>query len=415
MNHSLFCKLLLPVAVALSAVLLSGCDNEKPSVLPGEMAPEAPHGKVRRAVLVYLLSDNSLGVDGYDRENLADMIAAAKAGRLGSNRLLIYHDDRAAASPALKEVTPLGLRVLKDYGNEVSSVSPDRMKQAIADFKSVAPADKYGLILWSHATGWLQTSTPDNGVAPMWVGEDRGKYMNVTTLARVLDGEGFDYVYFDCCHMASVEALYELRGVAGKFAGSCAELPADGMPYYETLPCLMADEADLEGAARATFSAYDALSGVARTATMSVVDASALDRLAEATRSLYSLRPVIPADYAGQPFERPKYGNEPCWFFDFEDYVDALYSNNQDREMRRAYAEWLIALDDCVTYQAATPWIFNTVKVDAHCGLSTYILRRESDADMNGYRQLAWWRDVASCLFSEEQQNAQADDKVVEQ
>lgn len=415
MNNSLFSKLLLPVAVLLAALLLSGCDNEKPSVIPGEVTPETPAGKVKRSVLVYLLSDNSLGVDGYDRGNLADMIAAAKAGRLDGNRLLIYHDDRAAAAPSLKEVTPMGLRVLKDYDNGVSSVSPERMEQAIADFKSIAPADRYGLILWSHATGWLQTSTPDSGITPAWVGEDRGKYMNVTTLARVLDGEGFDYVYFDCCHMASVEALYELRGVTGKFAGSCTELPAAGMPYFETLPYLMAYEADLEGAARATFSAYDALSGVARTSTMSVVDASALDRLAEATKALYSLRPSLPANYAGQPFERPKYGNEPCWFFDFENYVEALYSNNPGREMRRAYAEWLMALDDCVTYQAATPWIFNSLKIDSHCGLSTYILRREADADMKGYRQLAWWRDVASSLFTEEPSQAPANDKVVEQ
>lgn len=392
---------MLAVAVFIGASL-AGCDNEPPYLHP-EVDPVGQEtGKVGRSVLVYLLSDNSLGAGGYDRNNLADMIDAAKAGRLGGNRLLIYHDDRMADTPALKEVTPLGLKILKYYSKEESSVSPGRMEQAIADFKAYAPADRYGLIVWSHATGWLQTGLPDakGGAKPLWVGEDSGQYMNITTLARVLDGKDFDYIYFDCCHMASVEALYELRGVAGTFVGSCAELPADGMPYYETLPYLMADEADLVGAARATFSHYDALEGTERTVTMSVIDASSLDRLADYTKALYSLHPSLPEDYTVQPFERPKFGGMPCYMFDFEDYVEGLYSSSSDSELRRAYADWLLALNDCVVYQAATPWIFDTVKVDSHCGLSTYVLRRESDADNKGYRQLSWYTDVASCLFA---------------
>lgn len=391
----------LPV-LAVSAALLTGCDSESPELVPSDPVVPQPSSEVKRAVFVYLLSDNSLGKGGYDRDNLSDMIEAAKAGRLGGNRLLVYHDDFDAESPALKEVTPLGLRILKSYDNSVSSVSSERMEQAIADFKSYAPAERYGLVVWSHATGWLQTGVaePQGGATPMWVGEDKGKYMNVTTFARILDGKGFDYVYFDCCHMASVEALYELRGVARKFVGSCAELPAAGMPYYDTLPSLMAYDADLEGAAEATFAMYDAMEGVNRTSTMSVIDASGLDRLAEATKAIYSLRPQLPTGYTGQPYERPKYGGVPCYMFDFDHYVTALYSSSPaSSEMRKAYAEWLLALDGCVTYQASTPWIFNTIRIDYHCGLSTYILRDESDADINGYRQLAWYTDVASALF----------------
>lgn len=405
MRHGLFKKLFLFLPAGMMLLVAAACDDsEKPEPLP-DVKPGAEAG---RAVLVYMLADNSLGGDGYDRDNLADMIEAAREGKLGDNRLIIYHDDRMAQSPALKEVTPLGLRILKYYDNDLSSVSPLRMEQVIADFRTEAPARRYGLVFWSHATGWLQTadassvqSLPSAGIRPLWVGEDRGRYMNVTALVGVLDGKGFDYIYFDCCHMASVEALYELRNVAGKFAGSCAELPAEGMPYSEALPYLMADEADLEMAARATFSKYDALEGVSRTATMSVIDASKLDALADATRKIYSLRPELPAGYTGQPFERAKYNGEPCYMFDFEHYIDALYSNSSDREIRRAYAGWLVALDDCVTYRNSTPWIFNEIKVDSHCGLSTYILRSPDDAGVKNYRQLSWYRDVASALFED--------------
>lgn len=387
----------------LLLVAITACDNESPSLYPDLGPQEGEPAWLERAVLVYMLSDNSLGDGGYDRENLADMIRAAKDGRLGHNRLLVYHDDAKASNPTLKEVTPMGLRILKEYDNSQTSISPERMSQVIADFKSLAPAKHFGLIIWSHATGWLQTgeSVSLNGVEPMWVGEDRGKYMNVTTLAQVLNGKDFDCIYFDCCHMASVESLYELRNVADKFVGSCAELPAEGMPYYETLPYLMAVVPDLEGAAHTTYSKYSVLSGVECSCTMSVIDASQLNRLAEATRQIYKLHPTLPADYTGQPFER----REPCYLFDMEHYIEALYSNSSDiREMRKAYAEWLLAIDDCVTYAATTPWMFygyNGIKIDSHCGLTTYILRQESDADTKGYRTLSWYGDVVSALFEQ--------------
>lgn len=408
MSNKILKNLGLLATLLLLTVVITACDNESPSLTPDLGPQEGEPVRLERAVLVYMLSDNSLGDDGYDRENLADMIRAAKDGRLGNNRLLVYHDDSYAPNPVLKEVTPMGLRILKEYDNAQTSVSPDRMLQVIADFKSYAPADRFGLILWSHATGWIQT-TPDvsiNGAEPMWVGEDRGKFMNVTTLAQVLNGKGFDYIYFDCCHMASVEALYELRNVTDKFVGSCAELPADGMPYYETLPYLMAMVPDLEGAAHTTFAKYSGLSGVECSCTMSVIDASQLNRLAEATRKIYDLHPTLPEGYVGQPFERKKYKGEPCYLFDMEHYIEALYSNSSDiREMRKAYAEWLIAIDDCVTYSATTPWMFygyNGIKIDSHCGLTTYILRQESDADTKGYRMLSWYGDVASALFEQD-------------
>ncbi len=400
-----FIHTLTIVAVGLMVMTLASCDSTTPEIKyldqPDDDTP------VQRSVLVYMLADNSLGRDGYDRQNLADMIAAVRDGRTGGNRLIIYHDDRNADHPALKEVTPMGLRIIKEYDDTESSVSGSRMAQVIADFKAIAPAENYGLILWSHATGWLQTGIPDSyqNVTPAWIGQDKNDYMNVTTLARVLDGKGFDYIYFDCCHMSSVESLYELRGVADTFVGSCTELPAEGMPYYETLPYLMAEDADLIAAARATFNKYDNLTGSARTSTMSVINASALDGLADATRKLYALHPKLSASYAGQSFERAKAGGEPCYMFDFADYIGALYSSDaSDSNFRRAYAEWLIALDECVEYQAATPYIFNTIRISAHCGLSTYILRRESDADTKGYKQLVWWRDVASALYAEDVQ-----------
>lgn len=393
---------LMFVTAAILLTAVTACnDSDEPSRIPGP-AGSTDNSPVERAVLVYLLADNSLGSGGFDRRNLADMIQACRDGAFTGNRLIVYHDDNNVENPMLKEVTPLGLKILKEYSTAPLSVARERMEEVIRDFKQIAPAERYGLILWSHATGWLingENATPSS-VTPLWFGEDRQHYMNIPVLADVLEEKGFDYIYFDCCHMASVEALYELRKVADMFVGSCAELPAEGMPYRATLPFLMRKEPDLVAAAKATFNKYDALEGRARTATMSVIDATRLEQLAEATHNFYATGPVLDSGYTGQPFERPKYGGEPCYLFDYQDYIDALYFNNRDiPEVRTAYASILEAMDECVIYQASTPYIFNTVSIDAHSGLTTFILRAPEDADIKGYRTLAWYRDVASFLF----------------
>lgn len=398
-----FKYLLTIVTAAILMTAVTACSgSDEPAPVP---APE-PAGKnepVDRAVLLYMLADNSLGRGGFDRQNLADMIQACRDGAFDGNRLIIYHDDSKAEKPMLKEVTPLGLKILKEYDAAPLSVAPGRMEEVIGDFKRIAPADRYGLILWSHATGWLingENSANTSGATPLWFGEDRRNYMNIPVLAGVLEGKGFDYIYFDCCHMASLESLYELRDAADIFAGSCAELPSEGMPYCTALPYLMKKDADLTGAAKATFGKYDVLTGRDRTCTMSVIDARQLDRLAGATRDFYATQPTLPEDYTGQPFERPRLNGEPCYLFDYQDYIDALYFENRTSpEVRQAYAAILDVMDDCVVYQASTPSVFNTIDIDAHCGLTTFILRDPSDADIQGYRTLAWYRDVASALF----------------
>ena len=172
-----FKYLLTIVTAAILMTAVTACSgSDEPAPVP---APE-PAGKnepVDRAVLLYLLADNSLGRGGFDRQNLADMIQACRDGAFGGNRLIFYHDDSKAEKPMLKEVTPLGLKILKEYDAAPLSVAPERMEEVIGDFKRIAPADRYGLILWSHATGWLingENSANTSGTAPLWFGEDRG-------------------------------------------------------------------------------------------------------------------------------------------------------------------------------------------------------------------------------------------------
>lgn len=397
--HSL---LIYMAAAFASLVTLGSCD--------GHDDPEPVDDTIGRAVLVYMAANNNLS--GFDNADIKEMLEAAENGSLGDNRLIIYHHG-SYNEPALKEVTADGLVELKVYDKNESAVSSTRMHRVIDDFRREAPAKSYGLILWSHGSGWEQNGmTPEDEAASASApqrafGMDRfnGKNyaMNVTTLADVLADYDFDFVYFDCCHMAGVEVAYQLRHVTSRIVGSVTELPAEGMPYHLTLPFLMKDKADTEGAANATFTYFNSNTGVNRTCTMSVIETSAFDPLAEAVAELYALHPTLTAGYVPQKFIRYN-----CYFFDLGHYIEALGENGDER-VKAAVRRALDAIDEAVVYKGATPYIWEggydnwgrsiEVELKSHCGLSTYILDSSQSSDTFNYDTLDWYTDVVSLLF----------------
>ena len=403
-------KILFPVWTLLLACMVGGgvaaCSGD-------DLPPEPGSQTVGRTVLVYMVTRNTLGSWSYDTKDLNEMKAAAATGAFGKNRLIVFHSEYGEA-PKLKEITPDGITVLKTYPENFVAVQSENMNEVIADTKALAPARNYGIVLWSHANGWLQTGIKEQtDVKTKAFGDDSGKSMNVTTLARVLDGKGFDFVYFDCCFMGGVEVAYQLRNATPRIVASVSELPSNGMPYNLTLPYLMADEANLVGAANATFCDYDALSGSSRTCTMSVIETDGLQRLASAVRDIYAHHPKLPVSSDIQAFVSTAssfyiYGGEQ--FFDLGHYLSVLTSDYEKWEDGEAgaqlsYAAATEALQDCVAYRNATPWLWegeiDKVRIDHHCGLSTFLMDRQEDAAVKGYNELDWYRDVASALFEQ--------------
>lgn len=370
-------------------VMLAACESGEPDAPTPE--PPTPE-KVSRTVLVYMVADNSLGSGRFDSADLAEMESAAD--KLGTARWVVYHDSYDSDKmPELRELTPDGWVTLRTYDHKEYSVQSSRMSKVIDDVKALAPADSYGLVLWSHAHGWLQNGMEETpAVTPRSFGDDRGHTMNITTLASVLDGCGFDYVYADCCYMASVEVAYELRYATRYFVASATELPSPGMPYDLNVEYLADGSRDaLVRAASNTFGYYDALTGQSRTCTMSVIDTSGLDALAAATRDLYTTPGAAVADdYVPQRFML----DTRCYYYDFGDYVEAFGGVDA-----AVLSRWHDALGRCVIYSSNTPYIWDRVPLKAHCGLSTYILDTEEASATRNYNTLAWWNDVASHRF----------------
>lgn len=378
-------------AIVAAALLLHACGDE-----PDGPVPPGPSEPAQRTVLVYMVANNNLGSSRYDRMDIEEMRRGAQAGGADNGHLVVYHAGYNA-SPTLVEVLSDRLDTLKVYSRDELSVSSARMAEVLDDVADKAPARQYGMILWSHGTGWLQDGM-DEPVRNRSFGLDGRSSMNITTLASTLADAPFNlsFIYFDCCYMMSVETLYQLRDAAPVIAGSTTELLTEGMPYDENLPCFFAEgEADLEGAAENTFRLYDSQSGQSRTCTMSVVNTAGLDRLASAVRDIYEkATPGIPQGYTPQILTNTSVAS--CHYFDLYDYIHAICKDFDGAETLLRHFDY--AFEATVVYSKATPKLWNVVPLDRVHGLSTFILTGPHSASVKNYYTLDWYTDVASAL-----------------
>ena len=102
---------------------------------------------------------------------------------------------------------------LKTYDGGYSdglTLTPSRMKEVFSDVESLAKADSYALVLWSHGTRMGRDlrlpfrlascrGTGSSLPCPSRFGDDGGTEMKITSLAQALEGRRFDFIYFDCC------------------------------------------------------------------------------------------------------------------------------------------------------------------------------------------------------------------------
>lgn len=390
-------------------MVLTGCGDSDNGI------SEEPQGPASRMVLVYMAAKNELGSSYYDMEDLKEMKQAAIEGQLGSGRWLVYNSPYSG-NPTLLEVNGDGsFDTLKIYERGIVAAERDQMVDVLKTSRQFAPADKYGLVLWGHGSGWVMDGiTYDrpidtSGTIAYSYGPEQSTSMNVTSMNVTTLGEvlryigGYDYVYFDCCYMANVETAYELRNATDYIVGSATELLSAGMPYQLNMSSLInGSRESLIRAASNTFDLYNNQSKPSnQTCTMSVLSTAGLDRLALATRNIYSKASDSYIDgYNPQEFslEAYKIPSKPVYFFDFKDYVHALADAN---EMDEALAsEFDSAFADVVIYSVATKRLWNSLSLSRCNGLSTFLpdYSDASNSSKNAYTALSWYDKVVTAF-----------------
>lgn len=232
----------LPFLFLFPLFLLSCHDNED-NLFP------MPGHKARRTVLVYMAAQNSLGRDGIQRADSLEIMNGRSFISPG-DRLLVFIDD--ARVPRLYQVTAKEPRplLIKQWAEDFSSTDPSRLREVLTLVADRFAAAEYGLVLWSHADGWIPPTdtdyTPSSAVRPLSYGIDcgttdrltnRGTQMSVEGVAEAVSGAGIrcKYIFFDACLMQNLEVGYALRGVADYLVAAPVATPGAGSHYTHTL------------------------------------------------------------------------------------------------------------------------------------------------------------------------------------
>ncbi|MGJ1265551.1 clostripain-related cysteine peptidase [Sphingobacterium spiritivorum] len=353
-------------------LLLWSCRKDKLDILP--------EPAVSRTVLVYMGGNNNLQNETYEK------IESLRQGyKSGMGRLLIYQAVRDAA-PRLLEIyaDPSGKgrkRLLKTYEKH-NAADANVFAQVLLDVKQAAPAQSYGLILFSHASGWLPQGTLNK---PRTLLQNQENDLELRNLAAVLPDQSFDFMIFESCFMTGIEVVYELKDKTRYIIASSAEILSPGFTpiYPKLLPYLYTKEADLKGFSETIFSYYNNLSGDYRSATISLIDVRPLPQLAEWVRANAS-KPLKESELKlVQHFDR--YTNYRL-FFDFADYYNK-------RTMSQSQVTLQSILDKIIVYKASTPQFLlgqSGFTIRTHSGITSYIPQTRFPYLNTEYAKLKW-------------------------
>jgi len=370
-------KTIRPLLFILLTIVFLACNKEVDLPEP-----------VSYTVLIYMAADNSM------ESEVPYALEQIKSGMKKSGGTTVVFLDSRENTPRLFEINNQGEEVpLKTYP-ELNSANAETLKQVIADAKQLAPNSKYGLIMWSHAMGWLPANhsnalsvAKSNISGKIWPntrycgadehpgdGSTGMKMLEIDEMADVLPDNAFEYILFDVCLMGNIESLYQLRHSCNYLIASPTEVLAEasynasGFPYETVMPKLFGSKNELTEVCQSYYGFYNGKSGVLRSASVSLIDTYQLDSLYRITQSILNgkLTEINTIDISTiQIYHTEKV---PQVFFDLGGYIQQVATVAK-------YQEFNAQLNKTVIYKASTEQFANdiTINKNKYSGLSTYI------------------------------------------
>ena len=369
------------VLVTAALVLLSSCEKNPFS-----------NDDYRKVVILYMAANNNLS--SYAEQNIATL----KGGFIpdkNSKDILIVYAHIAGNIPKLTRlfknsdgsVTEDPVAVYEDH----NSANGDVLKAVLNKVKTIFPAKEYGLILWSHATGWLPQGYYNSTFQGTWFedpyagmvksfGEDRGVEMEIKELKSALPFH-FNFIIFDCCFMGGIESVYELKDKATYIIASPTEILANGFPYRDIMSPLFQTKSNLEEACRLFYEYYNSQSGVHKSATIALYKTENLRQLATVAKGIFNNhRDKIQTLDMGtiQPYFRLN----KRWFWDLGNLIEEIATPTE-------YLTFRTALENVVVAKWTTEY-FIDIKINKFSGISTYIQNPSNSFLDTFYKGFDW-------------------------
>lgn len=388
----------------LAPLLFGACKKDR---------PDEPSSEIRRTVLVYVAGQNSLAYNGEQtRDSLEIMKGIAHLA--ANDRLLLFIDDYYA--PRMYEVAKgyTAPKRIRTWGEDVNSADAETLADVLRWTKAHYPSQEYGLVLWSHATGWIygERSLTNNYTTkssssllttqrkPLSFGVDVGPggnmrrdkaadgkepyEMDIEALAKAIENSGihFRYILFDCCLMQGIEVCYALRHTAEYLAGSPISIAAEGGYYTDLMQNgLFAQDIRQLGD---SYMKYYLENRSDMGMVFSIVQTNQLEALAQTLADVLPAKETDPAQYnntiywnmngvlqyaayARNFFYRPHY-------FDMEEALRKVLSESDFTRVKSAL-DAAIIYKNTTTHFWAGPgtWQYYDVDPTHYCGVSMFV------------------------------------------
>lgn len=362
--------------ILVGLVVMLSCEKD---------AATEPISNINHVLLVYMGGDNSLSEETYQK-----IEALKKAYQPNEkNRLLIYSDpsdDTPRLIEIVKEKTLNVEKSIRVYPEE-NSANAIVFSSILREVKELYPTSSYGLLLFSHASGWLPYKTL---LQPRSIVSDQQYEMDLIDFARALPNHSFDYIIFEACFMSGIEVAYELLDKTDYILASSAEILSPGFTntYSENINYLFESPANLSKFADKAFAYFNNQSNSDRSATFSIISTNKLNNLADWIKLNCDFQKTTDLTTI-QHFDRYQYH----LFFDFEDYYSQLLNTKEQKE------ELKHLIEECVIWKQSTPNFmieYKGFKIEKHSGLTTYIPQADFPYLNESYKKTKWGHKIFS-------------------
>ena len=350
-----------------------------------------------KTVLLYMVANNNLS---YDAENSISRLQNGYIPAEEGNLLVYKHC--AGMDPVL-------LHIKKgEEGTVVAdtayrfpprvSATKSALTQALNVTQALFPADSYGLILWSHGTGWIPPLASSSSAAQEQMsgscpertfGLDGKVELEIRDLAQAIPYK-LSFMLMDACFMGGIETAYEVKDSVDYYIGSPAEILTESFPYHKIMQHIFKSTPDYAAVCKEYYDYYNAKSGAERSATVALMDCSKLAEVAEVAKRVFDQygERIASLDLSLlQPYFR---GSSSKYFYDLKDLIDAIADASLS-------AEFAAALERAVPYKASTPY-FIELPIRSFCGVSTYVPGNPADTKLADYYKQYKWNQATGMI-----------------
>ena len=350
-----------------------------------------------KTVLLYMVANNNLS---YDAENSISRLQNGYIPAEEGNLLVYKHC--AGMDPVL-------LHIKKgEEGTVVAdtayrfpprvSATKSALTQALNVTQALFPADSYGLILWSHGTGWIPPLASSSSAAQeqrsgscpeRTFGLDGKVELEIRDLAQAIPYK-LSFMLMDACFMGGIETAYEVKDSVDYYIGSPAEILTESFPYHKIMQHIFKSTPDYAAVCKEYYDYYNAKTGAERSATVALMDCSKLAEVAEVAKRVFDQygESIASLDLSLlQPYFR---GSSSKYFYDLKDLVDAIADASLS-------AEFAAALERAVPYKASTPY-FIELPIRSFCGVSTYVPGNPADTKLADYYKQYKWNQATGMI-----------------